>query len=109
MGIGPAFAIPKVLAKSGMADEDVDIYEINEAFASQVSTKIRFPFFQALYSVRKLNIDPEKVNPRGGAIALGHPLGMTGARMIATLINDLKLAKKRHGVVSMCTSRVYTQ
>lgn len=91
MGIGPAVAIPKALAKSGLKVEDIDIYEINEAFASQ-----------ALYCVKELNIPEEKVNPRGGAIALGHPLGATGARQIVTLFSGLEQAKKKYGVVSMC-------
>jgi len=91
MGVGPAFAIPPALEKAGLKVEDIDFYEINEAFASQ-----------SLYSVEKLGIPKEKVNPNGGAIALGHPLAMTGARQIATLLNELKAAKKRYGVVSMC-------
>jgi len=91
MGVGPAFAIPPALEKAGLKVEDIDFYEINEAFASQ-----------AIYCVEKLGIPKEKVNPNGGAIALGHPLAMTGARQIATLLNELKGAKKRYGVVSMC-------
>lgn len=91
MGIGPAAAIPKALEKSGLTVEDIDIYEINEAFASQ-----------ALYCVRHLGIPEEKVNPRGGAIALGHPLGATGARQIVTLFNELEKIDKKYGVVSMC-------
>jgi len=75
MGVGPAFAIPEVLKKSGIKLSEIDIFEINEAFASQ-----------ATYCVEKLGIDPKKVNPKGGAIALGHPLGCTGARQIATLL-----------------------
>jgi acetyl-CoA acyltransferase 1 len=91
MGIGPAFAIPPALEKAGLKLEDIDVFEINEAFASQ-----------AVYCVEKLGIPMEKVNPNGGAIALGHPLAATGARQIATLLNELKLFKKRYGVVSMC-------
>ncbi|KAI8813509.1 Thiolase, N-terminal domain-containing protein [Cladochytrium replicatum] len=91
MGIGPAFAIPKVLAKTGLKISDVDVYEINEAFASQ-----------AVYCVEKLGIPVEKVNPKGGAIAIGHPLGCTGARQIATLLPELKRTGKRIGVTSMC-------
>jgi acetyl-CoA acyltransferase 1 len=91
MGIGPAFAIPKVLAKAGLRISDIDIFEINEAFASQ-----------ALYSIEKLKIDIGKVNPKGGAIALGHPLGCTGARQIATLLPELKRQQKKFGVISMC-------
>jgi len=91
MGIGPAFAIPPALEKAKLKISDIDVYEINEAFASQ-----------AVYCVEKLGIPIEKVNPNGGAIALGHPLAMTGARQIATLLNELHLFKKRYGVVSMC-------
>jgi acetyl-CoA acyltransferase 1 len=92
MGIGPALAIPAALEKAGLAVNDIEVYEINEAFASQ-----------ALYSVRKVGIPIERVNPKGGAIALGHPLGCTGARQIATLLHELKRRGKRSfGVVSMC-------
>lgn len=91
MGIGPAAAIPKALEKSGLKVSDIDVYEINEAFASQ-----------ALYCVRELGIPEEKVNPRGGAIALGHPLGATGARQIVTLFSELEKVDKKFGVVSMC-------
>ena len=91
MGIGPAYAIPAVLEKVGLSVQDIDIYEINEAFASQ-----------ATWSVEKLGIDPSKVNPNGGAIALGHPLGCTGARMVATLLHEMHRSKKRFGVISMC-------
>uniref|UniRef100_K7FVV5 Acetyl-CoA acyltransferase 1 n=1 Tax=Pelodiscus sinensis TaxID=13735 RepID=K7FVV5_PELSI len=92
MGIGPAYAIPVALEKAGLTMNDIDIYEINEAFASQ-----------AVYCVEKLGIPVEKVNPLGGAIALGHPLGCTGARQVVTLLNELKRRGKRaYGVVSMC-------
>ncbi|XP_030405845.1 3-ketoacyl-CoA thiolase, peroxisomal isoform X1 [Gopherus evgoodei] len=92
MGIGPAYAIPVALEKAGLTVNDIDIYEINEAFASQV-----------VYCVEKLGIPKEKVNPLGGAIALGHPLGCTGARQVVTLLNELKRRGKRaYGVVSMC-------
>jgi len=91
MGIGPAFAIPAALEKASLGVNDVDIYEINEAFASQ-----------AKMSVDHLKIPMEKVNPKGGAIALGHPLGCTGARQIATLLPELKRNNKKLGVVSMC-------
>ena len=91
MGIGPAFAIPEALAKAGLGIPDIDIFEVNEAFASQ-----------ATYCVEKLGIPKEKLNPRGGAIALGHPLGMTGSRMICTLFGELQRQQKRFGVVSMC-------
>uniref|UniRef100_A0A2K5Q569 Acetyl-CoA acyltransferase 1 n=1 Tax=Cebus imitator TaxID=2715852 RepID=A0A2K5Q569_CEBIM len=92
MGIGPAYAIPVALQKAGLTVADVDIFEINEAFASQ-----------AAYCVEKLRLPPEKVNPLGGAVALGHPLGCTGARQVITLFNELKRRGKRaYGVVSMC-------
>jgi acetyl-CoA acyltransferase 1 len=91
MGIGPAVAIPAAVQKAGISLQDVDVYEINEAFASQ-----------AVYCVQKLGIPVEKVNPNGGAIALGHPLGCTGARQTATLLNELKRRNARFGVVSMC-------
>ena len=95
MGIGPAIAIPKLLSQTGLSTEDVGIWEINEAFASQ-----------ALYSVRKLGLEGAlaegKVNPSGGAIALGHPLGATGARMVSTLLNGLERQGEQVGVVSMC-------
>lgn len=89
MGIGPALAIPSVLGKCGLKTEDVDVFEINEAFASQ-----------CLYSVNVCNAPKEKVNPNGGAIALGHPLGATGARQYATILRLLK--KGEIGVTSMC-------
>jgi acetyl-CoA acyltransferase 1 len=91
MGVGPAYAIPKALKQCGLTVEQVDLYEINEAFASQ-----------ACYCVEKLNIPKSKLNRRGGAIALGHPLGMTGARMICTLFSELKRSNERYGVISMC-------
>jgi len=92
MGIGPAVAIPIALEKAGLGINDVEIYEINEAFASQ-----------AVYCVKKLGIPIEKVNPKGGAIALGHPLGCTGARQVSTLLHELKRRGPRScGVISMC-------
>ncbi|PWY69572.1 thiolase [Aspergillus heteromorphus CBS 117.55] len=91
MGVGPAVAIPKLLQQLDMSVADVNIWEINEAFASQ-----------ALYSVRKLGIDEAKVNPKGGAIAIGHPLGATGARQLATLLPELERTGQEVGVVSMC-------
>ena len=91
MGIGPALAIPAALKKSGLSMNDIDVFEINEAFASQ-----------ATYCVDKLGVPREKLNPRGGAIALGHPLGMTGARMIVTMFHELERRQKKYGVVSMC-------
>mgnify|MGYP002368521722 FL=1 len=91
MGIGPAFAIPAVLEKAGLKLEQIDIFELNEAFASQ-----------AAYCVDKLKIDPKQVNPKGGAIALGHPLGCTGSRQIATLLPELKRTNGKYGIISMC-------
>ncbi|PRT54644.1 3-ketoacyl-CoA thiolase, peroxisomal [Wickerhamiella sorbophila] len=91
MGVGPAVAIPAVLKDIGLTVDDVDIFEINEAFASQ-----------ALYSVRSANIDINKVNPKGGAIAFGHPLGATGARQVSTLMTELKRTGKKIGLTSMC-------
>jgi acetyl-CoA acyltransferase 1 len=91
MGIGPALAIPKLLEYTGVGKEEIGIWEINEAFASQ-----------ATYCVRTLGIDEAKVNPKGGAIALGHPLGMTGARQLATLLPEMERQGQELGVVSMC-------
>lgn len=91
MGIGPAFAIPAVLNKAGLKKENIDVFEVNEAFASQ-----------ATYCCDKLALDPKKVNPKGGAIALGHPLGCTGARQLATLLPELKRTGGKYGVISMC-------
>jgi len=91
MGIGPVPAIRKLLAKTGLSIADIDVFEINEAFAAQ-----------AVYCVRELGIDPEKVNPNGGAIALGHPLGVSGTRMVATILRELNRRNGRYGVVSMC-------
>ncbi|KAI9328062.1 Thiolase, N-terminal domain-containing protein [Obelidium mucronatum] len=91
MGIGPALAIPQLLTQTGLAINDIGIWEINEAFASQ-----------AVYCVKKLGINVEKVNPKGGAIAFGHPMGATGARQIATLLPELRRRKEKFGVISMC-------
>ncbi|EFA76209.1 acetyl-CoA C-acyltransferase [Heterostelium album PN500] len=91
MGIGPAAAIPAAIKMAGLQISDIDVFEINEAFASQ-----------AFYSIKHLNIPMEKVNPNGGGIALGHPLGCTGARMTATLYNELKRRNAKYGIVSMC-------
>lgn len=91
MGIGPAYAIPVALNKAGLKVADVDVWEINEAFATQ-----------AWWSAKELGVPFEKLNPNGGAIALGHPLGCTGARMMATLIPELKRQGKKYGVISMC-------
>ncbi|MBF0209245.1 MAG: thiolase family protein [Desulfamplus sp.] len=93
MGVGPRYAIPKVLEVAGMKIEDIDIFEINEAFASQ-----------ALYCVRELGLESSmhKINIHGGAIALGHPLGCTGAKLTATCLANLKEVKGKYGIVSMC-------
>jgi len=91
MGIGPAVAIPKVLEKAGITKDEVDLWEINEAFASQ-----------AVYSIEALKIPYEKVNPVGGAIAFGHPLGATGARQIATALSECKRSGAKVFVTSMC-------
>ncbi|KAJ1667962.1 3-ketoacyl-CoA thiolase with broad chain length specificity [Coemansia sp. RSA 1813] len=91
MGVGPAYAVPAVLKKTGLTVDQLDVVELNEAFASQ-----------AVYSMEKLGLDINKVNPKGGAIALGHPLGCTGARQISTLLTELKRQDKRVGCTTMC-------
>ena len=93
MGVGPRYAIPKVLEIAGMTSDQIDIFEINEAFASQ-----------ALYCIRELELEKymDKINIHGGAIALGHPLGCTGAKLTATCLANLQEVKGRYGIVSMC-------
>lgn len=91
MGIGPVFAVPKLLRRSGVRMEDIDLWELNEAFAVQV-----------IYCRDRLGIDPEKLNVNGGSIAIGHPFGMTGSRMVGTMANELARRKGRFGVVTMC-------
>jgi acetyl-CoA acyltransferase 1 len=91
MGQGPWKAIPKALDLAGISKEDVDIFEINEAFASQ-----------CLWCANELGIPQEKINPKGGAIAFGHPLGCTGARQVSTLLYELKRTGKKVGNTSMC-------
>ncbi len=91
MGIGPVEAIPKVLKLASMSLADIDLIELNEAFAAQ-----------ALAVIRQLSLDPNKVNINGGAIALGHPLGCTGAKLTVQLLGDLKRLNKRYGMVSAC-------
>jgi acetyl-CoA acyltransferase 1 len=91
MGIGPSVAIPLLLKKNNLKIEDIDLFEINEAFAGQ-----------AIYCIKKLKIPENKVNVHGGAIAIGHPLGCTGARLVIAMLNQLKLYNKKRGIVSMC-------
>ncbi len=91
MGIGPTVAIPKLMKQTGMKIEDIDLIELNEAFASQ-----------ALYSIRELGLNEEIVNANGGAIALGHPLGCTGAKLTTTLLYEMGRRSSRYGIVSMC-------
>ena len=91
MGIGPVAAVPKLLEQTGVAIEDIDLFELNEAFASQ-----------SLYCMRKLGVDPARVNVNGGAIALGHPLGCTGTKLTATLLHEMKRRDSRYGIVTMC-------
>jgi acetyl-CoA acyltransferase len=91
MGIGPIKAIPKVLKQAGLKADDIDWIELNEAFAAQ-----------ALAVIRDLGLNPEKVNPQGGAIALGHPLGATGAVRTATLMSGLARTGGKYGMVTMC-------
>ena len=91
MGIGPSVAIPLLLKKTGLSINDIDLFEINEAFAGQ-----------AIYCIKKLKIPEKKVNVHGGAIAIGHPLGCTGTRLVIAMLNQLKLYNKKRGIVSMC-------
>jgi len=91
MGIGPIKAIPKVLKATGVKQDDLDWIELNEAFAAQ-----------SLAVIKDLGLDPAKINPQGGAIALGHPLGATGAIRTATLVHGMKREGKRYGMVTMC-------
>ncbi len=91
MGIGPVYAVPKLLERAGLKVEDIDLWELNEAFAVQV-----------IYCRDKLGIDPAKLNVNGGSIAIGHPFGMTGSRMVGTIANEMLRRKARYGVVTMC-------
>jgi len=91
MGIGPVPAARKALARAGLSAADLDVVELNEAFAAQ-----------AVACIRALDLDPAKVNPNGGAIALGHPLGSTGARLMTTLVHELRRSEGRYGMVAMC-------
>jgi len=91
MGVGPIFAIPKVLEKAGLKIEDIGLIELNEAFAAQ-----------SLAVIRTLGLDPERVNVNGGAIALGHPLGCTGAKLTASILAEMERRQVRYGMVTMC-------
>ncbi len=91
MGVGPLYAIPKILEKTGMSLEDIDLIELNEAFASQ-----------SVAVIKNLGLDKNKVNINGGAIALGHPLGMTGAKLTVQILDELKQTGGRYGMVTMC-------
>jgi len=91
MGIGPVAAVPKVLKQAGMNLDQIDLFELNEAFASQ-----------SLAVIRALNLDTNKVNINGGAIALGHPLGCTGSKLTVQIINDLERLNKKYGIVTAC-------
>lgn len=91
MGIGPVFAVPRLLERHGLSVDDIDLWELNEAFASQ-----------ALYCRDRLGIDNEKYNVNGGSIAIGHPFGMTGARLVGHVLLEGKRRKAKYGVVTMC-------
>jgi acetyl-CoA acyltransferase len=91
MGIGPVFAVPKLLQRHGLKVDDIDLWELNEAFAVQV-----------VYCRDRLGLDPAKLNVNGGSISIGHPFGMTGSRMVGTLANEMQRRKARYGVVTMC-------
>jgi acetyl-CoA acyltransferase len=91
MGIGPVPAIQKLLAQTGLGIKDIDRFEINEAFAAQ-----------AVYCARELGVPDDRLNVNGGAIALGHPLGCTGAKLTASLLHELRRSGGRYGIVSMC-------
>lgn len=91
MGIGPVFAVPKLLKRHGLTVNDIDLWELNEAFAVQV-----------IYCRDRLGIDPAKLNVNGGSIAIGHPFGMTGSRLVGTIANEMSRRKAKYGVVTMC-------
>ena len=91
MGIGPVFAVPKLLKKHGLRIDDIDVWELNEAFASQV-----------VYCRDRLGLPMERLNPNGGSISIGHPFGMTGSRLVGTIMNEMKRRGARYGVVTMC-------
>jgi acetyl-CoA acyltransferase len=91
MGLGPVYAIPKVLKMAGLKLDDISVFELNEAFAAQ-----------ALSVIKEAGLDINKINPNGGAVALGHPLGCTGAKLTATIIRELKRTNGKYGIVTMC-------
>ena len=91
MGMGPYYAVSKLMEKSGLTVDDIDLFELNEAFAAQ-----------AIPSVRELGLDSEKVNVNGGAIALGHPIGASGARVLVTLVHEMAKRESKLGVASLC-------
>ena len=93
MGIGPVLAVPKLLKRAGLSVQDIDLWELNEAFASQ-----------CVYCRDELGIDPERYNVNGGSIAIGHPFGMTGSRMVGQILRELKRRGGRYGVVTMCVA-----
>ena len=91
MGIGPVFAVPKLLKRHGLTVDDIDVWELNEAFAVQV-----------VYCRDRLGLDPDKLNVNGGSVSIGHPFGMTGSRMVGTIANEMLRRRARYGVVTMC-------
>jgi acetyl-CoA acetyltransferase len=91
MGLGPVPAVRKALQRAGLSIDDIDLVELNEAFAAQ-----------AIPCIRELGLDPARVNVNGGAIALGHPLGCTGARLLTTLVHEMRRRGARTGLVTMC-------
>jgi acetyl-CoA acetyltransferase len=93
MGIGPVPAIRRLLADTGLSLDQIDLVELNEAFAAQV-----------LACQKELRIDPDRLNPNGGAIAMGHPIGCSGARIVVTLIHEMARRKARYGIAALCVS-----
>ncbi|PYO03605.1 MAG: hypothetical protein DMD91_00790 [Candidatus Rokuibacteriota bacterium] len=91
MGIGPVFAVPKLLKKHGLRVDDIDVWELNEAFASQV-----------VYCRDRLGLPMDRLNVNGGSVSIGHPFGMTGSRLVGTIANELQRRRGRYGVVTMC-------
>src|SRR5205085_5971568 len=91
MGLGPVYAIPKALKMAGLSLEQIDVIELNEAFAAQ-----------ALCVIQEAGLLLDRVNPNGGAVALGHPLGCTGAKLVASIIRELERRKAKYGIVTMC-------